>query len=302
MTQRRSVRLLVAVVVLAVLAGAYGIMSQRQEAAEELRQVLAEVDAQLAVASPDGSTLGALIRRLNNLPDADRNPELIRARARVRLAQGRFNQAWELQAGLAEPVDAEAEDLWLGAQILARRHALGGNTNDARRAGSLAERHHGLTAQAGSLLLAWQCFHRAGDLEEERRLAGLLVEEHPNSLEVELLRAWSAALFEDQAQRPTLQVLRDLEIRFDETPVELEILMIVGLLETRDERDLGESVDRLQRLLVSHSAVVDLRHYAAVAAYLRGDVNTRNSHLDWLLEKAPQDPRRPRWTALRQSR
>ncbi len=94
----------------------------------------------------------------------------------------------------------------------------------------------------------------------------------------------------------------NLEIRVDQTPVELEILMIVGLLESQDEIDLRESVDRLQRLLESHQAVVDLRHYAAIAAYLQGEVNTRNSHLDWLLQNAPQDPRRPRWTELRRSR
>lgn len=301
MTQQRSVRLLVALVVLVALAGAYWVLRGKQQASQELRRVLLDVDAQLAQPL-DGSSLGALVLRLNNLPDADRNPQLIRVRARIRLAQGRFDRAWEIQAGLAEAVDAEAEDLWLGAQILARRHALGGNTDDARRAGSLAERHHGQTSQPGSLLLAWQCFHRAGDLQEERRLAGQLVADHPDSLEVELLRAWSAALFEDQAQRPTLQALRDLEIRFDQTPVELEILMIVGLLESQDEIDLGESVDRLQRLLESHQAVVDLRHYAAVAAYLQGEVNTRNAHLDWLLQNAPQDPRRPRWTELRRFR
>ena len=120
MTQRRSMRLVFALVVLAALAGGYWIMDQRQQAAEELRQVLAEVEAQLAVASQDRSSLGALLLRLNNLPDADRNPELIRVRARVRLTQGQFDAAWDLQAGLAEAIDAEAEDLWLGNEASAK--------------------------------------------------------------------------------------------------------------------------------------------------------------------------------------
>ena len=73
MTQQRSVRLLVALVVLVALAGAYWVLRGKQQASQELRRVLLDVDAQLAQPL-DGSSLGALVLRLNNLPDADRNP------------------------------------------------------------------------------------------------------------------------------------------------------------------------------------------------------------------------------------
>ena len=304
MSSRRALWLLAVLGAVSIAGGGYWWQRQRQEAAELVRRTLQDVEAELARSPRDRGALGDLIRRLGKLPDANRERTLVRAQARVRLAQNPTNPtvAWDLLSALAEALDAEPEDLWLGAGILARRHALSGNREDARRARSLAQRHYELTAEPRSLLLAWQSAHRAGDGEEEVRLALRLVEGHPDSLEAEMLSTWGTYFAEESAGRATLGELRELEIRFTEVPLELEIMLVMGLLETREDGDYGAAVDRVQRLLPDYSAIVDLRYYAAVVDHLGGRIDQRNAHLDWLLGAAPDDPRRERWRNLRRDR
>jgi hypothetical protein len=282
--------------------GGYWWQHQGQQAAELVRGTLLDVEAELGRSPRDRSALGRLILRLSKLPDADREPNLVRAQARIRLAQNRLMEAWDLLSGLAEALDAEPGDLWLGAGIVARRHALSGKKEEARLARSLAERHYELSGEPRSLLRAWQGAHRAGDREEELRLAGQLLEGHPDSLEAELLSTWGNYFAEEPAGRATLGELLELEIRFAEVPLELEIMLVMGLLETQEEGDQGAASDRVQRLLPDYSAIVDLRYYAAVVDHLGGRIDQRNAHLDWLLEAAPDDSRQERWRRLRRGR
>ena len=307
MTHRRALGLLIALLLVVAAAGVFWLQQQRQEAAETVRRTLEQVDGELARTPLDRSALGDLLRRLLELPDAGRLPTVTRARARIRLAQEQLVEAWDLMGPLAQALEPDPVDLLLGARILTRRNAMNGDRGDARRAQGLAERHCELTGEPASLLLAWQVAHRAGDTSEEQRLAGQLVDQAPGSLEAELVSGWYGFLAQGGAQRVTMSDLRDLEIRFGgspggEVPLELEILLAVGLLQTEEEEDLGEAVDRISFLLRNYQAVVDLRHYAAVADYARGEVGSRNAHLDWLLQNAPQDPRRPQWQQLRQVR
>ena len=308
MTGRRSLGLVIGLLLMAAAAGVFWLRQQQQEAAETVRRTLEQVEGELARTPLDRSALGDVLRRLRELPDADQLRLVTRARARIRLAQDRLVEAWELLGPLAQAVEPDPEDLWLGARILTRRNALNGDRGDARLAQGLAERHYQLTGEPASLLLAWQAAHRAGDTAEERRLASQLVDRAPGTLQAELVTSWYVFLDEDGHERITMSDLRDMEISFGqspggEVPLELEILLAVGLLRTEEEQDLREAVDRLSFLLPNYQAVVDLRDYAAVADQVRGDVGSRNNHLDWLLENAPQDhPRRALWQQLRRIR
>lgn len=286
---RSSARVMAGLVVVAGVG--FWWWQQSRAAGAAVQSVLQETEAELARTQVDRDALGRLRLRLLELPDADSDPDVVRALARVLTATGRFAEAWDRLSALAVAPDAEAMDLQLGADILRRVHALNGDLEDARQARALAQRHHDLTSDPASLLLAWQLAHRSLDGAEEARLRDQLLQEHPASLETELVTTWGAFFAPDGAERVPMDRLVQLENRFERVPLELDIMLIVALLQrSQDEADLGAAVDRAAALLPENQAIPDLRYYSAIIALLRGDQQAHDAHRDWLLKNAPNHP------------
>lgn len=303
---------LVAVAAIVVLGGASVAIysfSQGEQSSGEARALVEAARAELQRDELDRDAVVKLARRISEEVVTNDDRDLDRALARLELALGRVQRAWQLHVA-SSGLDPELEDLLLSARILLRRHGERGERalGDVESAAHLAERHYDAVGAPDSLFMAWQGVRRAGDDEEVARIAAVLTTEHAASLPGRLV-----ALFGDPSI--SIEQLRALELEFLSAPSQLHHVRVpeeleVGLAflllssggdEDPAEDDVAEALGRLERVLATYPASVGARSALVMALHLSGERDKRNLHLDWLLANAsPDDTRRSAWRGLKE--
>ncbi len=291
----------------ALLLGAIGYfvftkIQAASEAAKAEAQLLADVDSALAREPVDGSELSSLVTRIQRLPEHERDRRFALALARIDRARGRLQPAWDRLRPFASAGDANGAELREGAILSLRLHAHSGDRDAGRRAQAMAEQAYAATQEPALLLVAWQAAQRIHAEADRARIADLLVAQHGNTREARMVEALR------QLDRRSERELAGLAGEFDEEPVELGLGRAALLLQGGQ---VGDAVDLLEKLCLRAPALVDLRHFAAVAslelarqegirAELRDSHLARGrAHLEWLLRSAPaDDPRRGDWQRL----
>lgn len=299
---KRRALAITAVVALLVAGGAiYWRMAAKRAAKEEaVAELVASATQLLRAEDLRREQMVTLSRTLKERSAGLNDPRLIRMRARLELALGRIQDAWDAEAELALGLQPAPEDALLSARILMRRYGIRGDPADVERAMQLAAEHFALTKDHRSLFLAWQCARRAGQSGAEQSFAKTLRDDHADTTEARLVAA-----LDEQA---SLDALRELEIAFaraphdrDETaiPEELEFALALAAVEAPTP-DVDAALRHIDAVLATFPASVDARSVAAVALHRKGDQARRDAHLDWLLQNAPEnDQRRDGWAALR---
>lgn len=308
----RSATILVSVGLLVLAAGGW-IYLQVQAAQEERQRVadlLADLDRELAKERPDGSELSLLVTRIRKIGDPDTDDRLRRALARIEVARGRKEKAWEHLQPLAMAMGREPRphDQLLGARLLADIHAMTGRARDLRQALQLAEAAHRASGEPTALFLAWQCAQRLGDAEARERLGDRLLQEHPATPQADLV-----ALLRREPEQVATGELRGLATRFERLPIELGMALARAHLFARE---LPEALRELDVVVQRAPSLVDVRNTAATACYMfvqqaagasEEEVRRRraqmHAHAQWLLSNAsPDDSRRDSWKTMLESR
>lgn len=307
---RGAVLGVVVVLVGGLAAAAFFVSGDRPSGSAEGRALVEAANAVLRADELERTRAAELSRQISALTETDGDRSLVRALAKLELALGRVQSAWQVH-GAVTGLDPETPDLLLSARILLRRHALlGGDAlADAESAAHLAARHHDASGEPGSLFLAWQGMRRAGELEDAAAQAEALAGQHPESLPGRLVSLFSGG-------QVTLEKLRQLELEYLRAPHELHCVRVPEELEAGIARlllspgegqeepsdgNVGEAMERLERVLVTFPSSVDARSALALALHLSGDPERRDLHLDWLLANAdPDDTRRPTWRGLKE--
>lgn len=282
-----------------LVGGSLGFLAwrERQRTEERVTTLLRDVERELAAdprAMESRDALSGLVRRVGSDPLGEQDPRLVRARARLELALGRPRNAWDLLQASATSADATVDDLALGARISARMADLAGDRAQMERALVLAERAANARAEREDLSFAWRVASRLGRAEDAGRFARLLQERHAESPEaraVALLGAFTPA--QGEAMYPQLQALA----RETGLP-ELELALAGILLQRASSSDHEDALRRLEELLAQHESWLEVRNAMALVLHRLGRVADRDRQLQWLLERAGDDPRAPVWRQL----
>ncbi|MEM7198680.1 MAG: hypothetical protein AAF628_00325 [Planctomycetota bacterium] len=277
-------------------AVAWFMFTEARAAEAEVAALLRTAEIELGRPEQDRGGVTTILRQISEHERSAEEPRLVRAAARLQLALGRVQQAWDTESALALEVEPQPEDLALGAQILLQLHAVRGDDADVGRALAYAERHFDASGSFESLFLAWQAAHRAARHKDRQRFAEMTQESFAAEPRARMIEAL-------EANTSDLAKLRALELDIEApVPVELEFAIAKSLL-TGDERSQwDEAVGRLQDVLNRYPSWVDGRSAAALAYHRTGDRSRRDAHLDWLLANARDDDRRrDTWRALLQN-
>jgi hypothetical protein len=278
---------------------AFVLFQQHAAREEQIEQIRSSVQLELERERRDTGAMQAELRRVVAARrDAD-DPRLLLLEAKLLLALGRVQQAWDVVGNLALATAGPAEALDVGARVLEAWHAQSGDPAKAEQAFALAEQHAQRTGSAESAFRAWQCAHRAGRPRDAGRLAEALAQEHADTLHGRLVA--KLARFDPEASRGEADELLRLEREFVEPPPELTIARALLVLADPGDVDLRGAVDTLERLLDRMPALLEARAAIVIGHHRLGATADRDHHLRWLLQHAPeQDARRETWARLLQ--
>ncbi len=309
--RRTPLLLLPAVVLLGVLGWfAFDAWRASSAAAAARVELLQEVEDELARRPVDTSALSRLVARIQKLDDHANAVDLLAAQARIELARGRPERAFELYVSVGDRPAASDADRRLLATILLRRHEGGGgdrSTRDGwlRDGAALALRVAEATGAAADWFAAWQAAVRLGDDALATRCREQLSAVDAESREARLAAAAASFRPEDPPD-----ALRLLGVEYDEPPVELAAMLVLLQLQAGET---AAAVAAVEPLLARAGGVTAVRWCAALVFHVcvlnsRDEVERgtwlprRNAQLDWLLENtSPEDVRREQWAAMRAS-
>jgi tetratricopeptide (TPR) repeat protein len=268
----------------------YVLVSSARAVEADVVELLQAAEAELRREQPDRTAIAPLLRRMAEHERAE-DARLLRARAGLELALGRPHAAWKVLETLVLRAEVDASTLQLAARVHTELHALRGDVADVDRAMTFARQHYELTGDVESLFIAWQSARRGGRAEETREFVEQLTSRHPESVQARIAAAVDAGA--------SLAALQALEREVSTSPVELEFMIAVRLLED-EGGNVDEAIDRITAVLRAYPASIDARNLAALAYHRAGARERRDGHLDWLLKNAPADDRRREtWMALR---
>jgi hypothetical protein len=284
------------------VAVAVAVAAERRAEEAQIEQLLETSQGVLSAAQLDAAAAQAALRALKDHRLGDADARLVMARARLLLALGRFQQAWDAVAPLALAFEPAPAERLVAARILQRLHGLRGDAMLAGQSADLAEGHYEVTGDVESAFLAWQSARRAGRAEQAAALAEKLQARHGDTPEGRLVAAINR-------EDTSMEVLLQLEIDFGSrrrpldaalTPEEIDAAVAFMLLRDGSEDKVGEAITRLERVLLSYPADPDVRAMLAFALHQSGDRTRRDLHLDWLLDNAPDDARHADWRQMRE--
>lgn len=283
-------------------AAAFALVAERRAEEAQIAQLIEASQAVLSAAQLDGAAAQAALRGLKDHRLGDADPRLVLARARLLLALGRFQQAWDAVTPLALAFEPSPPERLVAARILQRLHGLRGDASLAGQAADLAEGHYEATGDVESAFLSWQSARRAGRPEQAAAMAEKLQERHRDTPEGRLVTAINR---EDTSIEEMLQLEIDFGARrrpLDSalTPEEIDAAVAFMLLRDGSEDKVSEAVTRLERVLLTYPSDPDVRAMLAFALHRSGDRTRRDLHLDWLLDNAPEDARREDWRQMRE--
>ena len=299
-SQSKLIGSAIAAVVLLGAAYAFTRWRERAKFEERIGALLIRTQDEFAQPKPDREAIANLVREIGKDPAAESEPRLVRARARLELLADRPQRARDILVTMALDPSAAPEDQRLLAEILLRLYGLTGKSDDASMGLRLAERHFEASGEARSLFLAWQFARREGRGDEDARLADRLAREAGTAIESRVVASLRA--LDVERGEPSLSALLELERDLGRAEPELDWAITLMQLKSGQPADLDAAYDRVREALRTAATWLDLRYTAAIACHARGLGEERDRHLDWLLERAPTDPRAPTWRQLRESR
>lgn len=235
----------------AVLAIVFvGVLWQQSEADQErIRTVLADVDSALEVESPSREELRALRKQLEALEsEFGRADDRTIARVRVEAGLGRYEDAWELIATVAERPGAASDMTWVGAEIGERRHSRVGGEDLGARVLALAESSIEDKGSA-ALALAVQMAHRIGDVDGFLDLSDRLRSDYGASSEA---REFEVALSELAVQLALRIGIRGADLEATTDPLGQRIAGFIK--ETLPSRDVDGDVSEMPEVAIVQAA------------------------------------------------
>lgn len=277
-------------------------------ASDARQQLFASVDEELAKEPVDTSALSRLVAQIDKLLDHATAPDALFAKARIEMARGRPERAYELFAGTALRADVSDAERRLLATILVRRHQIG----SADRSQAIGWLRDGLgilqplaerTDSVDDWFAVWQAATRLADDELAARAHARLQELDRESRQARLTAAAVKFLPEAPADH-----LFGLRAEFGEAPVELEAMAVLAQLQAGENAAAAQAAELL---LARAPGVLGARWCAAMVFHVCAltspdEVNKaswqqrRNVQLDWLQKQAePDDRRRETWASMR---
>lgn len=295
---------------LAVVAAGYFVfqwLQGRSERAELRAQLLQDVQTAASKRPVETDELSRLMAKLTKFDDFETDRDLLAAQARIELARGRVDRAFEMFAPIASQPGATPAEQRLAASLGLRRHQQG-LPDRATAAGALAQvLQFADTAyrdgqDPADLTVAWLAAMRLADTARADALAGQLLANHaasPGAKLVQMLREFR----EDRPRRE----LDELRAEFDDAPGEIDAMTSLVVLQSGD---LTGALSVAEGALLRASGLLAVRWAAALVFHARalGEseparaqwLARRDAQLDWLAERAPEDDdRRPRWASMR---
>lgn len=270
-----------------------------------LVQLLADVTAEVDKQRPDGSELSRLVTRLQQTSGAGGDHRLELALARIDRVRGRLQDAWQRLQPLMAGATSLAE-LREASQVLLALHAQRGDRELARRALGFALAAYGAGGTAADLLRAWQAAYRTRAKEDLTQLSQRMQAEQAGSAEARLIGALER-LDQDLAAVPAAE-LEGLTADFAEEPIELGLARAIVRIQGGRTADAVRLLDELSQ---RGPALVDVRHYAAVALLALAQepgvpaeevarhLSRARAHLEWLRKNAAADDgRQELWLRL----
>jgi hypothetical protein len=295
MNRRQGFLALAGVLALAVTFGVWRMLEAARTREQAVQSALAACAGEIGRRPRDRDALQNELRRVEELSRAGSDARLVVARARLEHALGRA-QAWDTIAGLALSPAAGADELLAAAEIVAARFYVSGKDEDSGRALELVERCLAAGGDSRAALLGWQLASKAGRSADAARFAGVLEQQFGGSPAARLVLALQRF---DPVQPESTRALEALEAEFDDPPAELQLALAMHALQSAEPGTLDDGLRRLESVLTTHAAWIELRNAAAVAFHKRGRQPERDHHLRWLLQNAPaDDPRRSTWSQL----
>lgn len=298
-------------VLLALCYFGYQWYADGQRVVDERRKLLDHIAIELDKEVPDASELSRLTARIQKLSDHDSAPDLMAAVARIELARGRPERAYAQFVPVASRPGALPVHKSLAAEILLRHHQAGvASRGDAllmlEQALLFGDQAHDASDEVADLMRAWLAAMRMSDKERVDVFASRIEAEHPESAAHRLVGL--CRHFSLQTDRNDVELVR---AEFDQSVAEIEAMLAMLIL---SGGDVPAAVTHTEGMLSKSPGIVEVRWAAAVVfhACVAGSVADsgdraqwsirRNAQLDWLIDHgAPDDARRPKWAAMRDS-
>ncbi|MBL8748752.1 MAG: hypothetical protein JNK78_06300 [Planctomycetes bacterium] len=311
---RRSTGLLVTVVLVFGALVAFGVQQWRASAAASAvrADLLSRIDAATRKAAVDGNELSQLVAQLHKLPDHETARDLLAAQARIELARGRPERAFEVFGNQALQPGATAAEQSLVARILLRMEAPGradavAEQSLLKQALSAAESAYATTQDPEDAFGAWLAASRLSDPDASARTLDVLRSRHESSP----LAKFAALAAKFDPERDGAE-LADLAA---DVPPQLPEVDAMQLLVVLQRGDLESAAAAAEQALGRGAGVTAVRWAAALAfhasalSHAAGTpgrtawLGRRDTQLDWMLSRSPEaDPRRERWRALKSLR
>lgn len=190
-----NTRIWIAILSIVVLGGgsvAYVLWRSADEASTQRAKVLRAAENELDELDIDREGVLEALKDVEAMLDSDvgrDNPELIGARARLQLALGRADQAWETIGTIAQTPGAAGADLWIGARTAARLHAESGDSDWGTKALGLSRLAFEASGDPAAAFLGWQIAYRTDAIEAWLELDREILSQHADSLEAETVQA-----------------------------------------------------------------------------------------------------------------
>ena len=277
-------------------------------ASDARRQLFASVDEELAKEPVDTSALSRLVAQIDKLEDHATAQDALFAKARIEMARGRPERAYDLFAGTALRGDASDAERRLLATILVRRHQAG----SADRSQAIGWLRDGLgilqplaerTDSVEDWFAVWQAATRLADDGLAARAHARLQELDRESRQARLTAAAASFLPENPADH-----LFAMRAEFGDAPVELEAMAVLAQVQAGENAAAAQAAEAM---LARAPGVLGARWCAAMVFHVCALASPdevqkaswqqrRNVQLDWLQQQAePDDRRRETWASMR---
>ena len=303
----------VVALVVAIVFGAgaiwYATLASDGELDAQAQAILGQVATEQTKETPDAATCRRLLAEIKAHPQRRVDASMVRGEAWLQLALGSTQDALvTLEPNLL--LSVTPADQALGVEILRRRHAESGASEQAFRASVLAREHYAATGDVESLFDAWQMAGRGEDVEGMRRaeeLAVVLVRDHGSTLFGRLVAVLDASgypeleaeLGEDDGDvELDVAELRRLELEFEDLPEELHISLASKEITSASVDEIAAGERRLDHVLERFPSSLTAKLLRAVCDHRFRRFPEAKARMNWLLEHYPDHHRTEGWKRM----